>query len=668
MFTPEAEKARKIKKTFEEDDIQEVDDLYGSLGLTRSSEKHNPSPLGTSHEHRIQNITEPSMPLKSSSSMLRSVAMQDIALNERSEQLGTSQSDATWWGGIAAIGRAAKAVIEMSPPSKGNETFEEVGKQASTGVGLGLAKGGEGVRKVKSNWELDRPHADSPQEQRPPVQRSHSESPVAIGITFNNAEPLPSFASIMAPPPLAIEEDAFGYCPLPEDYEAQCDEDEVLYAGGFEDDSVITAPISDDFSEAQKVEEALSLAFGSGSTIASVKEIGQRVMEDAIEYDDYESPPNLVMPLPDVNFDDNGVLTRPAARRASTSPSPEPEVEAVQEQPKPVLKYGDRALRLARSTPAFTQTATESSWLGSIRHALLGKDEYQPVPTSARPRSGPLRVTPAVPAAPALVTTSAVICDSISTEAEDLPPIQSASGNSSGPLSSMALRLRPSLARLRQVVGFSEPPPLPTDDGTTPTLSPRLDWDIQGAQYAGWNKTPKRGGLPWASVAPVHDGKKGSIDYTKSFFYKPATPPQPDVPVDRASSATAVGARKQRSIKSLRAALLLPVAPPPVPAIPPHLVRNNSSSASQPSPLRTPPMNATMVVDPPVLAILSPGAYEAGLPPRQLVLEGEEWDARDGGSVGDWGKRLKPKVKGKGKLKKKGSKKRVGEDVVHETF
>ena len=32
--------------------------------------------------------------------------------------------------------------------------------------------------------------------------------------------------------------------------------------------------------------------------------------------------------------------------------------------------------------------------------------------------------------------------------------------------------------------------------------------------------------------------------------------------------------------------------------------------------------------EPPALAILSPGAWEAGLPPRALVLEEEDWEAR----------------------------------------
>jgi hypothetical protein len=52
-----------------------------------------------------------------------------------------------------------------------------------------------------------------------------------------------------------------------------------------------------------------------------------------------------------------------------------------------------------------------------------------------------------------------------------------------------------------------------------------------------------------------------------------------------------------------------------------------------------------------LLAILSPGAWEEGRPPRELVLEGEEWDARDGGVPGDWGQ------KGR-KVKRRGSKKK----------
>ena len=197
--------------------------------------------------------------------------------------------------------------------------------------------------------------------------------------------------------------------------------------------------------------------------------------------------------------------------------------------------------------------------------------------------------------------------------------------------------------------------PRSVQESTSPTLSPRLDWGAQGEHFAGWNREKKRDALPWG---PEHDAlgisivkEIAEIDYTKSFFYKPPTPPHPShkprdedtiTSDDSTPPAATVVARRQRSIKSLRAALLIPVAPPPVPSIP--------SSFRSPSGLCTPPMDSIARPYPPVLAISSPGALEAGLPPRQLVLEGEEWDARDGGAVGDWGRRKKGK---KRSLKKK---------------
>ena len=76
--------------------------------------------------------------------------------------------------------------------------------------------------------------------------------------------------------------------------------------------------------------------------------------------------------------------------------------------------------------------------------------------------------------------------------------------------------------------------------------------------------------------------------------------------------------------------------------------------------------------EPPALAILSPGAWEAGLPPRALVLEEEDWEARR--SAGNWdgdegvgmgfglvGKKGKGKKKG-GKVRRKGSSKSIRAD------
>jgi len=143
VCTPEAEKVRKIKQTFEEDESEELNDLYGTFGLKRKSS----APL----EHRIQNITEPTIPFRSSSAMLRDLALQDIRLADKGT-LSSSQQSESWWGGsMAALGRAAKAVIEMSPPSD----IEAQDVRSPSEVGLGLVKGGGGVRKTKSHCELN---------------------------------------------------------------------------------------------------------------------------------------------------------------------------------------------------------------------------------------------------------------------------------------------------------------------------------------------------------------------------------------------------------------------------------------------------------------------------------------------------------------------------------
>lgn len=635
-----------------------MEDLYGAFGFT-------PRGSRTGVEHRISHITEPSLPLKSSSSLLRSLALADIpggVDNDRRRDPRIKpgvNSEATWWnGGIAAIGRAAKAVIDISPPSKGAASFEEVARQVSTGVGLGLAKGGEGVRKVKSNWELDRSGRSTPQEERPPMPRfnsTHDQEMLRQYPGFGHFAPSSTVDNIFTspPPPPAIEDEAFGYCPLPEDYEAQCDDDESLYEMTFGDVYSLGSSRSRTSSEERetyRVDVSLGMDMGSGSTVSS-EGLGRRIMVGAVEYDDdFDSPIKNAVSLPQIE-----VVVRPAARRSSTTPEP---VQEKPEPPKPVLKYGDRAtkLRIAKSTPAFTKSSPPETWLGSIRNVILGST-YQPIPSEPEPSSSapaPMRISRASPALPTLVTTSPVICDSTSTEAEDLPALPPTITviPPAGPLSSIALRLRPSLAKLREAIGVAETPS-PVEDGNSPTLSPRLKWEAQGEQFAGWSKEKKRGSLPWdrSEAGPGHDalglGTTAEIDYTKSFFYKPPTPPhrshtsiEDSKPPPSPSSATT--ARRQRSIKSLRAALLIPVGPPPVPPIP--------ASFRSPSWLWTPPMDNIPHPQPPVLAISSPGAWEAGLPPRELVLEGEEWDARDGGAVGEWGRKRKGK---KRSLKKK---------------
>jgi hypothetical protein len=62
---------------------------------------------------------------------------------------------------------------------------------------------------------------------------------------------------------------------------------------------------------------------------------------------------------------------------------------------------------------------------------------------------------------------------------------------------------------------------------------------------------------------------------------------------------------------------------PPVPPLPKDLVATIAASKAAVQP--------QTIVDrrlpPPVFAISSPGTTDAGLPPRELILEGEEWDA-----------------------------------------
>lgn len=655
ICTPEAEKTRRIKQTFEEEESEEINDLYGTFGLKRK--ESSPRPL----EHRIQNITEPTIPFRSSSAMLRDLALQDIRLADK-EVLSTSQQSESWWGGgMAALGRAAKAVIELSPPAKSPIVGE--GILPSSDWESSLLVKGESIRKTKSNMELvsaTPPRSKFvPQEQRPVTTRNTSAvippSPVnpALSISATIGTPESIVAAFEQPPP--FDEDAFGYGPLPGNYE-QCDEDEFLQqsyeiASLGSCDSRQSSEDRDLVGEEYDVENSLAM-FGSRSGQSQdLDAIGKRVMEGALEYDDeLDSPPTHSIALPLVDCPQPTFLSdQQSADNVNAQVDPTPETsEAILAKPK---KYADRAtkLRIAKSTPILKPTPPESSWFGSIRSALTGgPSTYQALPTElpSTDRAGALWISPTAAAAPTLVTTSTVMCDSASNAAVDLPPVISRPA-SSGAVAAMSLRLRPSMARLRKAVGV---PAQTTQDDATPVLSPRLDWDEQGESYAGWNWSARKPKNTSSNVVPATPPKgplhlKGSIDYTKSFFYKPMTPPQPGPSSFRRPAENQVRAR--RSIKSLRAALLLPVAPPPVPELPVQYIKAIQESST--------PQSASLKSKPPVLAIQSPGAWEAGRPPRQLILEGEEWDPRDGGLPGDWGKRAIRKG-GSKKLKKKASK------------
>lgn len=653
VCTPEALKTRKIKQTFEEEEFEEINDLYGTFGLKRKESATRPL------EHRIQNITEPTIPFRSSSAMLRDLALQDIRLADK-EVLSTSQQSESWWGGgMAALGRAAKAVIELSPPAKDHV----VDDGTSSEWGSSLIAHGESIRKVKSNMELTSatpPRKSIPQEQRPLVTRAATpDSPVkpssSISATIGTPE---SIVAAFEQPPPVFDEEAFGYGPLPDNYE-ECDDEDGLYSHQlFEIDSMGSSNSRQSSEERTSVAEEYSVddslvMFGNGQVSQDLDAIGKRVMEGALEYDDeFDTPPKHSIALPAVDshqptFLDGDQLADMQEAEVDVST---PIAPTIAEKPK---KYADRAtkLRIAKSTPVLKATPPESRWFGSIRSVLIGAQAaYQALPTeqAATNQAGALWISPTAAAAPTLVTTSTVMCDSASNTAVDLPPVISRPTSNSA-VAAMSLRLRPSMARLRQAVGVPARPA--QDDDSSPVLSPRLDWDEQGESYAGWNwsarkpKTTSRNAIPATPPkAPVH--LKGSIDYTKSFFYKPMTPPQPGPSNSSRPADNQIRAR--RSIKSLRAALLLPVAAPPVPHIPAQFIKPTTDAAST-------PQAASLKSKAPVLAIQSPGAWEAGLPPRQLILEGEEWDARDGGLPGDWGKRAIRKG-GPKKLRKKASK------------
>ena len=564
-----------------------------------------------------------------------------------------------------------------------------------------------------------------------------------------------------------------------------------------------------------------------------------------------------------------------AAASSTDASSEEAKAGDIMEQAKKPLKYGDRAtkLRMARSTPALVRSLSagaaltpqmpvgtgKAGWLASIRNYLpLGYDTAytsnpkdvtanSPVSNSSAIINTPFRLTPALPAAPTMARAAAVVCDSSSDMAEDLPAIPAsmtatahaapavesaamamarkasmgrmgpsssaiASGPSIAQAQTLAVRLRPSLAKMRSMVwgpsaGTEQVPPVPPmprlgvvgtgtalstgnakgQDGesdersNTPMLSPRMDLS-EGEAFAGWSPVKVQRGPRIGERGEVYTPKKavwahhasnvaasgsreeavakakaeeeeevdgyGStvIDYTKSFFYKPCTPPAHvfrssghsrkaeageagEQGIDGSAGATdssdsttsapaasastdAKIARRQRSIKSLRKALLIPVAPsaPPVPALPAnipsapstkqgqtHALKRHSrsiasftaaaarvagiatqagtasasasgsgssslTSSGQTIPqLRTPPAQPQDIVgdmpEPPAFAILSPGAWEAGLPPRALVIEDEEWAAGAQEEAGDAGRGRKGK-KGK-KVRRKGSSKSI---------
>ena len=285
-------------------------------------------------------------------------------------------------------------------------------------------------------------------------------------------------------------------------------------------------------------------------------------------------------------------------------------------------------------------------------------DHHVPTKSAVRPPMPraltALATAQRLPASPKLVRAGAVICDSM--ESEDMPPMPLPEANGSIGLPFRALRTKLSLQMLGkagQGLDLDDQPM--AGPSKTPTLTPRADWHDRDAKWA--NKPREASSDSFASPSktkPVYQWttnideveamESAEPDYTQSFFYKPATPPrQTGQPASKSTSSREP--KRQESIKSLRALLLKGVMAaksakdtvPPVPTIP--------------SAYRSLPKKVPAGPPPPIFAISSPGAVEAGLPPRELVLEGEEWEGGSYESRKEQEKKLK-KLKRKSSLRR----------------
>lgn len=715
VFTPEAERTRpRLKPRFDDEESTELANMYAAMGLNSEA------------SIQVRHHTQPTVPFRSSSSVLRNVALQDATamLNEVRKRRGPGAgapevpkvADAFWHPEVldrAAAEAVGKQVAAISPPRNRNST---------DGVGLGLAQQGRGVRKAKSNMELVRNLSRSPEkedippgyfidqrEQQPPSAPAHT-------IAFQREVP-PSIAAMFSPPIMTppdqtqFVDDAFDWGRLPSDYETQEDDDMYAEMYGCADDSDSiasgssagsspslgpTEAASPPLLDAEQVLADLGLGRtmpidADGESLADAEEIaqaeaeaaaiGQRILASTIEYDDDiddsedefnpEASPTPktqpVLPLPVISV----MSPSPPSRTPmlAGSPTPPPRRSVASARAPAVRAPAVRAappMRTPRRVVSRVDSLAEAMSESIISPPKLSQAVVVPTSPLRTSKSAPalrksksmalFAITPAALAAPALQTVTPVLCDSISNDAEDLPPLPIPPMNdepepSSG-FGSFALRARKSLGALRASFWATAPPEMPPlpSSSTMPILAPRLDWATQGAHFAGWNtdqdeKQSRRESIDsTSSMGTVHElgdpfDDSDPIDYTKSFFYKPTTPPRSSGVPSRMRSLN-----KQASVKSLRRALLLPVAAPPVPKIPGRFLTTSNADTFN---MRTPPRSPRLPVQPPVIHIHSPGAFEEGRPPRPLSLDGAEWEGHD--VVPNWGEGVTRKGKGRSK-------------------
>lgn len=269
-------------------------------------------------------------------------------------------------------------------------------------------------------------------------------------------------------------------------------------------------------------------------------------------------------------------------------------------------------------------------WSGSS--SLVGNTSKETLedPKPVRVPAALSRVSkaPAQPASPRVHRGGPVVCNT--QEGEDLPPVAPglgkaiASTSSTQGLPKRGLRTMFSLQNLRSAVVQPVPSVAIIEESEaplSPTLSPRLNWDARdlwdpqpiggfNTLYKQQQQPPSNQDYPTRTIYP-------EPDFTKSFFYSPMTPPTgPSKSAGKKAKQPPLQPKRQQSIKSLRAALEKDTARlistgdiPPVPALPKHLGTPQKSAPT-----------------PPMIAISSPNSCEAGLPPRALSLEGEDWE------------------------------------------
>lgn len=338
-----------------------------------------------------------------------------------------------------------------------------------------------------------------------------------------------------------------------------------------------------------------------------------------------------------------------------------------------------RKLRHAISTPAFGKMSEASSssdvpplpalpfrapsggqsegWLSKVGRVWSGSSSLisntsketleNPKPVRVPVALSRVSQAPARPASPRVHRGGPVVCNT--QEGEDLPPVAPGLGKAivsssiaRGP-QKRGLRTMFSLQNLRSAVAQPVAPvPIVEEESETPlspTLSPRLNWDARDLwdpqPLGGFNTLYQQQQQP----SSFQDRPARTIypepDFTKSFFYSPMTPPTgQSKSAAKKAKHPPLQPKRQQSIKSLRAALEKDTARlistgdiPPVPALPKHLGTPQKSGPT-----------------PPMIAISSPNSCEAGLPPRALSLEGEDWEGGSFESRKERERRMKKSV------------------------